>query len=164
MDIDQPAFTILTPLPGTELYEERRHELVTHDYLLYDVTHTVLPTRLPLERFYERFARLYSMTAKHQRLGWSAFKSMVKLTVGGYGFVYWRLIKALRDLRDPKAYLDTPVESRPPGAEPLAPRFERALREEAESGSVDQNLVGLGFSLSQAGATVDSVVQSEARS
>lgn len=127
MRLDQPAFTILTPLPGTELYEEYRDKVVTHDYLMYDVTHTVLPTRLPLERFYERFARLYGMTAKHQRLGWSAFVSMMRLTAGGYGFVFWRLLRALRELRDPRAYLEVPVESRPPGVPPLARTFPGAL-------------------------------------
>ncbi len=119
MAIDQPAFTILTPLPGTELYEQYRDQLVTNNYLLFDVTHSVLPTRLPLDRFYERYARLYSMTARHQRVGWSAVKSALGLWVRGYGWVFWRLLRALRMMSDPKAYLEIPIESRPPGVEPL---------------------------------------------
>jgi radical SAM superfamily enzyme YgiQ (UPF0313 family) len=54
-----PQFTILTPLPGTDLYEQRYHELVTHDYRLFDALHAVLPTRLPREAFYREFADLY---------------------------------------------------------------------------------------------------------
>ena len=54
-----PQFTILTPLPGTDLYAERYHELVTHDYRLFDALHAVLPTRLPREAFYREFAGLY---------------------------------------------------------------------------------------------------------
>lgn len=54
-----PQFTILTPLPGTDLYRERYHELVTHDYRLFDALHAVLPTRLPREEFYKEFAGLY---------------------------------------------------------------------------------------------------------
>ena len=54
-----PQFTILTPLPGTDLYEQRYHELVTHDYRLFDALHAVLPTRLPREEFYKEFAGLY---------------------------------------------------------------------------------------------------------
>ena len=54
-----PQFTILTPLPGTDLYRERYNELVTHDYRLFDALHAVLPTRLPREEFYKEFAGLY---------------------------------------------------------------------------------------------------------
>ena len=54
-----PQFTILTPLPGTDLYEQRYHELVTHDYRLFDALHAVLPTRLSREDFYKEFAGLY---------------------------------------------------------------------------------------------------------
>jgi radical SAM superfamily enzyme YgiQ (UPF0313 family) len=58
-NIIYPQFTILTPLPGTDLYEQRYHELVTHDYRLFDALHAVLPTRLPREEFYREFAGLY---------------------------------------------------------------------------------------------------------
>jgi radical SAM superfamily enzyme YgiQ (UPF0313 family) len=54
-----PQFTILTPLPGTDLYRDRYGELVTHDYRLFDALHAVLPTRLPREEFYKEFAGLY---------------------------------------------------------------------------------------------------------
>ena len=54
-----PQFTILTPLPGTDFYEERRHELITTDYQLFDALHAVLPTRLSREEFYKEFAGLY---------------------------------------------------------------------------------------------------------
>jgi hopanoid C-3 methylase len=54
-----PQFTILTPLPGTDLYQEKYNELVTHDYRLFDALHAVLPTRLPREEFYKEFASLY---------------------------------------------------------------------------------------------------------
>ncbi|MBE3134745.1 MAG: cobalamin B12-binding domain-containing protein [Acidobacteria bacterium] len=54
-----PQFTVLTPLPGTDLYEQRKHELVTTDYRLFDALHAVLPTRLPREEFYKEFAALY---------------------------------------------------------------------------------------------------------
>lgn len=124
MELDQPAFTILTPLPGTELYEDRKEELVTSNYLMYDVMHAVLPTRLPLERFYERFARLYSMTARHQRVGFSAVVSFLKLSASGYGFVFRRLFRALNDMKDPEAYLQVPVETPPSGVPRFGPVLE----------------------------------------
>jgi len=52
-------FTILTPLPGTELYRERHADLLTHDYSCFDTLHAVLPTRLPRDKFYQNFASLY---------------------------------------------------------------------------------------------------------
>ncbi len=54
-----PQFTILTPLPGTDLYAELEDRLVTRDYRLFDALHAVLPTRLPREEFYKEFAALY---------------------------------------------------------------------------------------------------------
>jgi radical SAM superfamily enzyme YgiQ (UPF0313 family) len=59
MKLTQPHFTVLTPLPGTELYKERFHELTTKNYELFDFVHAVLPTTLPLEKFYDQFINLY---------------------------------------------------------------------------------------------------------
>ncbi|MEN6574969.1 MAG: radical SAM protein [Phycisphaerales bacterium] len=60
--ITHTQFTILTPLPGTQLYRERRKELLTEDYSCFDTLHAVLPTRLPREEFYRHFAGLYRQT------------------------------------------------------------------------------------------------------
>jgi len=125
MQINQSTFTILTPLPGTDLYETYRNRIVTHNYLMYDVLHTVLPTKLSLERFYERVARLWSMTAKHQRIGYKAVRSALRLHLRGAGFVFWRLIRGLRELRDPKAFLEIPVEYPPPGVVKFAQILEQ---------------------------------------
>ena len=54
-----PRITILTPLPGTDLYELRRDDLITNDYRLFDTLHAVLPTRLPREEFYRQYARVW---------------------------------------------------------------------------------------------------------
>jgi radical SAM superfamily enzyme YgiQ (UPF0313 family) len=60
--ITHTQFTILTPLPGTQLYRERRQELLTDDYSCFDTLHAVVPTRLPREEFYQHFASLYRQT------------------------------------------------------------------------------------------------------
>jgi len=59
MGITVMQFTVLTPLPGTELYREKHHELVTHDYTCFDALHAVVPTQLPREEFYRHYASLY---------------------------------------------------------------------------------------------------------
>jgi radical SAM superfamily enzyme YgiQ (UPF0313 family) len=61
-EITHTQFTVLTPLPGTELYRERSDELLTRDYRCYDTLHSVLPTRLPREEFYKEYANLYRQT------------------------------------------------------------------------------------------------------
>ena len=44
--------TVNTPYPGTETWLTDARELTTRDYRLFDIQHAVLPTRLPLPRFY----------------------------------------------------------------------------------------------------------------
>jgi radical SAM superfamily enzyme YgiQ (UPF0313 family) len=61
-NIECPQFTILTPLPGTVLYEEVKDQLITHDPSYFDFLHTVLPTKLPLDQFYQQIAKLYHET------------------------------------------------------------------------------------------------------
>jgi len=58
-EITHTQFTVLTPLPGTQLYRDRRDDLLTDDYSCFDTLHAVLPTRLPRETFYQHFADLY---------------------------------------------------------------------------------------------------------
>jgi radical SAM superfamily enzyme YgiQ (UPF0313 family) len=58
-EITHTQFTVLTPLPGTELYRDRQADLLTGDYSCFDTLHAVLPTRLPREKFYQNFADLY---------------------------------------------------------------------------------------------------------
>ena len=57
--ITHTQFTVLTPLPGTQLHRDRHDDLLTDDYSCFDTLHAVLPTRLPREEFYQNFADLY---------------------------------------------------------------------------------------------------------
>jgi radical SAM superfamily enzyme YgiQ (UPF0313 family) len=53
------GFTVLTPLPGTDLWDDAYRQVTTHDWEMYDIVHAVLPTRLPLDEFYEEYSRLW---------------------------------------------------------------------------------------------------------
>ena len=44
--------SVLTPYPGTEIWLSDTRQLNTRDYRLFDITHAVLPTYLPLAEFY----------------------------------------------------------------------------------------------------------------
>jgi len=62
IDLSFASFAVLTPLPGTDLYDEVEDQLLTRDPEFFDFIHTVLPTKLPLEDFYEQYFRLYTKT------------------------------------------------------------------------------------------------------
>ncbi|MEE8524697.1 MAG: hypothetical protein V3T72_12255, partial [Thermoanaerobaculia bacterium] len=53
------GFSILTPLPGTDLWDEVKDQIDTPDWELFDITHTVLPTKLSREEFYAEYAGLW---------------------------------------------------------------------------------------------------------
>jgi magnesium-protoporphyrin IX monomethyl ester (oxidative) cyclase len=58
--------TVATPYPGTEIWHTESRRLTTHDYRLFDVQHAVLPTRLPLARFYEELVKTQAvLNRKH---------------------------------------------------------------------------------------------------
>jgi hopanoid C-3 methylase len=73
--------SVNTPYPGTETWHTEARRIQTRDYRLYDIQHTVLPTRLPLPEFYEELIRTQRVLAtKH--LGWVAFRGLVTLVLG----------------------------------------------------------------------------------
>jgi radical SAM superfamily enzyme YgiQ (UPF0313 family) len=59
LHVSSCQITVLTPLPGTDLFREKISELTSRNYELFDFFHAVLPTKLPLEQFYKEFCRLY---------------------------------------------------------------------------------------------------------
>ena len=56
--------TVQTPYPGTETWLTEARRLTTLDYRLFDVQHAVLPTRLPLHRFYEELVKTQAVLAR----------------------------------------------------------------------------------------------------
>jgi hopanoid C-3 methylase HpnR len=63
--------TVQTPYPGTETWLTESRRLTTLDYRLFDVQHAVLPTRLPLRRFYEELVKTQAVLAR-KHLGFAA--------------------------------------------------------------------------------------------
>jgi hopanoid C-3 methylase len=56
--------TVQTPYPGTETWLTESRRLTTLDYRLFDVQHAVLPTRLPLHRFYQELVQTQAVLAR----------------------------------------------------------------------------------------------------
>lgn len=55
----EPVFTVLTPLAGTDLYEEMKGCIVENRPEKYDLVHPVVPTKLTRSEFMTRFFQLY---------------------------------------------------------------------------------------------------------
>jgi len=53
------GFSILTPLPGTDLWDSAKKQVTTHEWEMYDIVHTVLPTKLSLDDFYSEYSHLW---------------------------------------------------------------------------------------------------------
>lgn len=56
--IELPILTVLTPLPGTALYNEMHERITNWDLDYYTLTNAVIPARLGEKRFYQQYARL----------------------------------------------------------------------------------------------------------
>jgi hypothetical protein len=55
----RPAFPVLTPLPGTELYEKTCNDFNIRNFDYFDFAHSVLPTALKPKDFYRQLTNLY---------------------------------------------------------------------------------------------------------
>ena len=66
--IDLPMITVMTPLPGTPVYQKEQHRIVNHDLDYYTLTNAVVPTSLPEERFYALYAELVESSHRNARI------------------------------------------------------------------------------------------------
>jgi radical SAM superfamily enzyme YgiQ (UPF0313 family) len=53
------GFSILTPLPGTDLWDTAKKNVTTDKWEMFDIVHTVLPTKLPMDEFYAEYSALW---------------------------------------------------------------------------------------------------------
>jgi len=75
-----PSLTILTPLPGTDLFARVKEKLVTTNYELFDYVHAVLPTNLKLPDFYREFTELYKVGYAWSQIGWEGAAAILRHT------------------------------------------------------------------------------------
>jgi len=115
-------FTVLTPLPGTALFEQVQEALTTRNWEMFDLVHAVLPTRLGLERFYREYARLYTAAYSPRALlerSWNALFNRQGRSLGNLPSpaLIFRSLESLRCMSDPREYLvGHAEESRVPGS------------------------------------------------
>lgn len=102
-----PDFAVLTPLPGTELFEEMKQRLATMRYELFDLAHAVVPTRLPLPEFYRELAGLWRAAYPRWKLDILGAYMWVRDLWQQYpGSPHWkRVLEEARRLGNPQAYM-----------------------------------------------------------
>ncbi len=96
------SFAVLTPLPGTDLFDEVRDQMIIQNYDYFDFIHTLLPTRLPIKNFYREYYSLYrkgiSFKQQLKFLGKYPLREIPSLLVNGQKF-YKRLKVAYNDYK-----------------------------------------------------------------
>jgi hopanoid C-3 methylase HpnR len=70
--------SINTPYPGTETWHTESRRLTTRDYRLFDIQHTVLPTKLPLPEFYKELVDTQRVLSR-KHLGWAALRDCARI-------------------------------------------------------------------------------------
>jgi hopanoid C-3 methylase HpnR len=106
--------TVNTPYPGTETWFTESRKLTSFDYRLFDVQHAVLPTKLPLRRFYEELVRTQAvLNRKHLGLTalWGTFDHALRLLLRGQtNFVrmLWKFNQVYHPERQHADHFQTP--------------------------------------------------------
>jgi len=119
--LDHVGFTVLTPLPGTDYFDDVRSQIRDPDWSHYDMHHLLWEPRLGRRRFFELFAETWRRTALNARGAKSLWSYVKQVRPRDIPFVL-RVLKQSRRLFDPDAYL---AETFPPG--PSIPLPQTAL-------------------------------------
>jgi radical SAM superfamily enzyme YgiQ (UPF0313 family) len=86
------TFTVFSPSPGTELWHEHKNDYIVDPYLYYDCMHTILPTKLDMNKFYAHFAKLSRVALQANPLRVNKvkvpFREMVKIIYLGTRYIF----------------------------------------------------------------------------
>lgn len=122
MGVAIPLVTILTPLPGTQMFKKMKDQLLTTDTRLFDLLHAVTPTRLPRERFYQKYVEWHKVTLK------STWKGVFSAVIRNPKFFLWDSLRGTwRFFRKEVHYA------------PIVDNYESHLRDEI--GIIDANAI-----------------------
>jgi radical SAM superfamily enzyme YgiQ (UPF0313 family) len=109
------GYTIMTPLPGTPLFDEYRNRIVEEDWSRYDMAHILWEPRLGRRRFFELFAECWKRSVLNARGGqkkpWTWLRNIRLAQVP----MMARVLLQTQRMMSPAAYLR---ETFPEGARP----------------------------------------------
>lgn len=109
LKISVPAFSVLTPLPGTKLYNELKDKLTVKNYCYYDLFHPVLETFLSKNDFFKEFSNLYKSSYKSLNLRANDFLFIIKYLASGkmsLGHML-KLKKSLKTISTAETYINS---------------------------------------------------------
>jgi radical SAM superfamily enzyme YgiQ (UPF0313 family) len=120
------GYTLLTPLPGTQLWEESRHALRDRPWSHYDMHHALSEPRLGERRFFELYAETWrrsilNLAGRKRWIDWA--RQVGPRQIPSLTRALWRTQRMMR----PEAYLGeaagaSPAEGRAPAAGRLPAR------------------------------------------
>ena len=86
------TFTVLSPSPGTQMWNDNMNDFICDPFKYYDCMHTLVPTKLTLRRFYQHFGRLYSIALRSNPLRINKIKiplrDLVRAMISGTKYVF----------------------------------------------------------------------------
>jgi len=98
------TFTVLSPSPGTQFWQENKDRFICDPYRFYDCMHSILPVKMPLQRFYQHFGRLTQLALRANPLRVNKirvpFKDFIRAIVGGTRYIF-ALYTIYKDYRKP---------------------------------------------------------------
>ena len=109
LKISVPVFSVLTPLPGTKLYNELKDKLTVKNYSYYDLFHPVLETVLSRNDFFKEFSNLYKTSYKSLNLRANDIFFILKYILSGKMPVthMFKLKKSMKTISTPMTYINS---------------------------------------------------------
>jgi hopanoid C-3 methylase len=101
---ERAGYTILTPLPGTELYERLRPVIAGQPWFKYDMHHVLWEPRLGARRFFELYAETWRRSILNTAGEKSLFDWMRQVRPSQIPYITRVLLRTQRMMR-PEAYL-----------------------------------------------------------
>ena len=103
-NLHRAGYTILTPLPGTQLFDQERARLGRQPWFRYDMHHVLWEPRLGARRFFELYAETWrrSILNLQGRKSWTEWARQVRLSQVPY---LTRLLLRTQRMMEPAAYL-----------------------------------------------------------
>lgn len=86
------TFTVLSPSPGTDFWLQNRGRFICDPFRYYDCMHSIMPTKMTLQRFYQHFGRLNALALRANPLRLNKikvpFKDFIRAIVGGTKYIF----------------------------------------------------------------------------
>jgi radical SAM superfamily enzyme YgiQ (UPF0313 family) len=104
LGLDHLGYTLLTPLPGTQYFEDERPRIRELNWSNYDMHHILWEPKLGRQRFYELFAETWKRSALNAKGAGSWWSYLKQVRPQQIPFLL-KVLRQSRRLFDPQAYL-----------------------------------------------------------